>query len=232
MQDLRRSAERSRIRSRCAFKNRSGPSRFARGFSCGSFGCCRDLCGDRSDFQSNSRRTKEKEGIGRPVDSAQNTSLGDKVESALTSFAHAEGDFFNTAVKEFDSLVTWGLTPDASANNNVEKAAVGAGVVMTLAVPGGEGESLTRLGTSAESAARLGRKAAEAEGAIGIHGVSASAAKLEGEVSRAARSEVERVFNVHNTPTRADALHRTIELPKPVTRAVADIFNKLFGRGI
>jgi RHS repeat-associated protein len=167
-----------------------------------------------------------------PDDKAKDEGLLDKAESALENFAHAEGDFFTTAAKEFDSLATFGLTPDASANNSVEKAAVGAGVIMSLAVPGGEGETLTRLGTSTESASRLARKAAEAEEKIGIHGVSATAAKVEGEVSRAARGQVERVFNVHNTPTHADQLHRTIELPKPVTKAVADMFNKLFGRGI
>jgi hypothetical protein len=31
-------------------------------------------------------------------------------------------------------------------------------------------------------------------------------------------------------PINNDQLHRTIELPKPVTNDVADIFNKLLGR--
>jgi hypothetical protein len=35
---------------------------------------------------------------------------------------------------------------------------------------------------------------------------------------------------VHDTPTRADPLHRTVELPKPVTAEVAALFNQIFGR--
>jgi hypothetical protein len=64
-----------------------------------------------------------------------------------------------------------------------------------------------------------------------IHGVSATAATVEGkEVSTASRAAVEQYFTVHNTPTTADPLHRTIELPNPVTQPIAVIFNKLFGR--
>ncbi len=91
-------------------------------------------------------------------------------------------------------------------------------------------ETLSRLGTSEESAARLARKAGEAEGQIGIHGVSATAGEATGPASSASRSAVEGQFTVHNTPTRSDPLHKTIELPKPVTQAIADIFNKIFGR--
>jgi RHS repeat-associated protein len=86
--------------------------------------------------------------------------------------------------------------------------------------------TLYRLGRSTESAARLARKAAEAEAKIGIHGVSASEGALS-EASTAERSEVEKHFKVHNTGNEP---HRTIELPKPVTDAVARLFNKLFGR--
>jgi hypothetical protein len=50
----------------------------------------------------------------------------------------------------------------------------------------------------------------------------------EGPASQAARSSVEKAFKVHNTGT--DPLHRTVELPKPVTRSVADLFNRIFGR--
>ena len=95
---------------------------------------------------------------------------------------------------------------------------------------GGLDETLSRLGTSTESAARLGRKAAEAEAKIGIHGVSTTAGTPTGPASSASRSAVEGQFRVHNTGTRADTLHRTVELPKPVTQAIADAFNKLFGR--
>jgi hypothetical protein len=91
-------------------------------------------------------------------------------------------------------------------------------------------EILKRLGTSTESAARLARKAAEAERVLGIHGVSVTAGVAKGDASAAKRAEVERVFPVHETPTRTDGLHRTVELPKPVTQGVADRFNELFGR--
>ena len=91
-------------------------------------------------------------------------------------------------------------------------------------------EILNRLGVSRESAIRLGRKAVDAERILGIHGVSVSAGTPTCPGSAARRSEVEKQFHVHDTPTRADPLHRTVELPKPVTKDVADIFNDLFGR--
>jgi hypothetical protein len=105
---------------------------------------------------------------------------------------------------------------------------VGGGAVVGNAVRGAG--VLSRLGTSKESAARLGRKAAEAEEALGIHGVSATEGSTSGAVSQAERAAVEEHFPVHDTPTRADPLHRTVELPKPVTKQVADLFNRLFGR--
>jgi len=93
------------------------------------------------------------------------------------------------------------------------------------------GEVLTRRGVDPESARRLGRKADEAERVIGIYGVSVSAAESTDVAGRARRADVERHFRVHDTPTRADPLHRTVELPKPVTPEVAEQFNRLFGRG-
>ena len=93
------------------------------------------------------------------------------------------------------------------------------------------GESLKRLGTTRESAARLARKAAEAERVLGIHGVSVTAGNPIGPASAADRETVEKSFTVHETPTRADSFHRTVELPKPLTQDVADLFNQLFGRG-
>jgi len=91
-------------------------------------------------------------------------------------------------------------------------------------------EILKRLGTSRESASRLGRKAVDAERLLGIHGVSVTAGAASGHAGSAAREDVEKCFPVHNTPTRADPLHRTVELPKPVTQESADQFNRLFGR--
>ena len=92
------------------------------------------------------------------------------------------------------------------------------------------GEILRRFGDSWESAARLGRKAADAEKAIGIHGVSVTAGESSIRSSSAPRHEVEEHFRVHDTPTWNDPLHRTVELPKPVTQEAADLFNRLFGR--
>lgn len=89
---------------------------------------------------------------------------------------------------------------------------------------------LYRFGTSYESAVRLGRKAAEAEGMIGIHGVSVSEIQPQISSSVAPRKDVERHFRVYDTPTRNDPLHRTVELPKPVTNEVAERFNSIFGR--
>jgi hypothetical protein len=91
-------------------------------------------------------------------------------------------------------------------------------------------EILHRLGTSRESAARLARKAAMAEAVLGNHGVSVSAGTPVAPASAALRSNVEQCFHVHHTPTRADPLHRTVELPKPVTAEAAAVFNQLFGR--
>src|SRR5690349_14890746 len=99
-----------------------------------------------------------------------------------------------------------------------------------MASGGTGGEVLKRLGTPRESAARLARKAAEAERFLGIHGVSTTAGIPSAPASSAARADVEQHFRVHDTPTRADPFHRTVELPKPVTPEAADLFNRLFGR--
>ncbi len=93
-----------------------------------------------------------------------------------------------------------------------------------------EPETIKRLGTSSESLARLSRKAAAAEAALGIHGVSVTAGIPQGPASMAPRAIVEQHFRVHDTPTCADPLHRTVELPKPMTQQMADLFNQLFGR--
>lgn len=95
-------------------------------------------------------------------------------------------------------------------------------------MPDASNEILRRFGTSSESVARLARKAAEAELGIGIHGVSVSAAIPADPHRQAARSEVEKHLRVHDTPTRSDPLHRTVELPKPVTAEAAQLFNRLF----
>ena len=89
-------------------------------------------------------------------------------------------------------------------------------------------EVLTRFGHAAESAQKLAEDAAKAEAVLGIHGVSVTARSPKRLAPSVLRSIVEQHFPVHNTGN--DPLHRTVELPKPVTQEVADLFNHLFGR--
>ncbi|GHT34938.1 hypothetical protein FACS189427_03200 [Planctomycetales bacterium] len=82
-------------------------------------------------------------------------------------------------------------------------------------------EKLYRQNISPESPARLERKSLEAESNpnCGIHGVSVSATENPTiPCSSADRSNIEKYFTVHDTPTTSDPLHRTVELPKPVTK--------------
>jgi len=91
------------------------------------------------------------------------------------------------------------------------------------------GEILTRFGKEVESAEKLAAQAAKAEEKVGVHGVSVTARPNPRTAgSSAPRSEVEKVFRVHNTGS--DIYHRTVELAKPVTQAIADAFNRVFGR--
>jgi hypothetical protein len=92
-------------------------------------------------------------------------------------------------------------------------------------------EELKRFGSDPESAERLAEQAASAEAVLGIHGVSVTARATTSQAGRASRADVEQHFRVHDTPSRRDPLHRTVELPKPVTADVAELFNRLFGRG-
>jgi hypothetical protein len=89
-------------------------------------------------------------------------------------------------------------------------------------------EILTRFGQAPESAQKLAQDAAKAEAVLGIHGVSVTARSPRRPAPTALRSLVEKHFRVHNTGM--DPLHRTIELPKPITQEIADLFNRLFGR--
>lgn len=92
-------------------------------------------------------------------------------------------------------------------------------------------ERLKRIGVDPESVEKLAGDAAKSELILGIHGVSATARETTAPAGVADRSDIERYFRVHCTPTRRDKGHRTIELPKPVTAETADLFNRLFGRG-
>jgi hypothetical protein len=129
-----------------------------------------------------------------------------------------------------------------TASSDTQAKAMTGVALLALLVPGGgeekvaakvetkveqAAETLFRQGVSKESVARLSRKAAEAEEKIGKHGVSTWNKMVGGESSKAARAAVERIFKVENTGPPG---HRTVYLPKPVTQAVADAFNRLFGR--
>jgi hypothetical protein len=92
-------------------------------------------------------------------------------------------------------------------------------------------EVLKRFGTDPEPTEKLAGDAARAETVLGIHGVSVTARDTTAPAGHAARADVEAHFPVRDTPTRRDKLHRTVELPKPVTPEVAELFNPLFGRG-
>jgi RHS repeat-associated protein len=155
----------------------------------------------------------------------------DPVELGKATWATG-AEFVTTYVLDADSTgASADLPKDPAERAAYLKAAAASGGILTTNVAN---ETLTRR-TNNESAKRLGDKAADAEKKIGIHGVSASAATPQpGDAvgSQAARSDVEKVFKVHNTPTKADPLHRTIELPKPVTNKVARLFNWLFKRAL
>jgi hypothetical protein len=61
------------------------------------------------------------------------------------------------------------------------------------------------------------------------HGVSVFDRTNRRDAASALRSEVEQHFNVMKTGK--NPFHYTIELPKPATEDVANVFNRLFGRG-
>ena len=98
----------------------------------------------------------------------------------------------------------------------------------SLVARGAEGDKLLyRARNGPESATRLGNKAAEAEAAGFPHGVSVSSKPLDGrKCAVASCSEVKTQFKI--TKTGRDQNHYTVEIPKPVTKEVAEKFNSLF----
>lgn len=104
---------------------------------------------------------------------------------------------------------------------------------------------LVRRGISWESAGRLARSAARAEqrgvainGVPYGHGISVSSpeanqrlARDPGDAVEATRKAFEDAgFEVRYTPTTDDHDHHTVQLPKPVTGAIAALFNSVLGR--
>ena len=94
---------------------------------------------------------------------------------------------------------------------------------------GAGGGLLFRFGVEAESAEGLGAQAAKAEANGFGHGVSVTTrAPTRTAASSAAKDAVEQHFPVRKTGNAPG--HHTVDLPKPVTQAATDLFNKLFGR--
>ena len=101
------------------------------------------------------------------------------------------------------------------------------------------GTCIVRRGTDRESVSRLKKQAQAAEDTGRFpHGVSgtspASNKKLSSDpadsVSTTRQALEDAGIPVHDTPTRNDPDHMTIELPKPITTEVRDAFNTIFGR--
>ncbi len=95
-------------------------------------------------------------------------------------------------------------------------------------------EILTRYAGGPESATRLERHAEEslANPLEKVHGVSVTAGAPDPTRAHQSlpRSTVEAHFPVHNTPIPGvDPLHRTVELPHPVSKTIASNWNKIWG---
>ena len=120
------------------------------------------------------------------------------------------------------------------ATNAADNVVDAARVVENGASVSKTGETVVyRLGDAKESAARLARKSGEAEDAGLPHGVSVSTTKPPAGIpcSSASCTTLEASgMKVHDTPTRNDPNHHTVELPKPVTPEIARAFNGAFDR--
>ena len=90
-------------------------------------------------------------------------------------------------------------------------------------------DRLFRFGLDPETIEELALQAAAAENRGFPHGVSAFSRSDRPDSVSASAAEIEEKFALHKTG--ANPFHYTIELPKPVTQEVADLFNGLFGRG-
>ena len=88
-------------------------------------------------------------------------------------------------------------------------------------------DTLTRFGSDYENAEKFAADAANAESRGYTHGVSAIGdATWPGSIAN--YEDVASEFNVLKTGKNPS--HYTIELPKPVTDAIAQTFNNIFGR--
>jgi hypothetical protein len=89
-------------------------------------------------------------------------------------------------------------------------------------------EVLKRFGTETESIERITELCAMSLRILCIHGLSVTARDSDAPARTALRSDVEKVFRIHDTPSRRDSLHRTVELPQPITDDVVAEFARLF----
>ncbi|MBV2154928.1 RHS repeat-associated core domain-containing protein [Kitasatospora sp. SUK 42] len=95
-----------------------------------------------------------------------------------------------------------------------------------------------RRGTSWESTGRLERMASEAEATGRLpYGVSvtvpesnAALSNNPADASTATKGAIVAHFELRYTPTRADNMHHTVVLPKPVQAEAQGAFNRAFGR--
>ena len=152
--------------------------------------------------------------------------------AGVGKLAHVGVRAFKAARATRNAAKAAGVADDA-ARAAGKAAAAEATASSTSAAKGASDDVIYRLGDRRESPTRLGKKSAEAEAVIGKHGVSGSTTRPPAGTpcSSASCSELESAgFSVHRTPSRRDAGHVTIELPKPVTKEVADAFNTVFGR--
>jgi hypothetical protein len=120
------------------------------------------------------------------------------------------------------------IAQDARVQN---AAVLIAGAVAPEATFVGQGVRLYRAAKGTESVSRLARQAAEAEEAIGIHGVSphTNPQKFRNPAEAApgaSLDEVQQHFPVQQTGR--DPGHHTVILPKPVTQKTADLIRALF----
>ena len=136
---------------------------------------------------------------------------------------------------QFLKDAAWAMTPGSDVADcfSAQCSAFGWAAAVAGVIPGpgkalGRGARLLyRFRNGPESAGRLGRKAAEAESAIGIHGVSTTTNIPSPGIACgvACYDDVVKAFPVHKTGGPG---HYTVELPKPVSPEDAAKFNDLF----
>jgi RHS repeat-associated protein len=112
---------------------------------------------------------------------------------------------------------------------NREKEAMVDALATGVTGPAGRAGSLFRFGKQAETVEKLASDAARAEARGFGHGVSVTTRRpTRTPASEASREAVEEHFTVRRTGEKPG--HHTVDLPKPVTQQVADLFNRLFNR--